>query len=475
MTHTLTLPPSTPLRAGFAKRLSLAWRILSGSAPFSRSVVLPFDLDKTLSDFLAEGPEGAMSTAWDSLARTRDKPWPTRREDLSNALAAYRTNPLARRIVNLTRDHVWGRGIRPLSKNKTVQKWLDKFWDHELNYMDERIPQWIDALTIDGELFPTFHFSPVDGMTFLRAIPAIQIKAITWKANDYEQLTGFGQTVPGQVELTWWKAVTEAEATESSMWHYAVNLVLGAVRGDGDYTTDLPWLAYYSDWLEDRVERNATLSKFYYDVTVENADDVPDAQKRYAAPPADGSIVVHSASERHQVIRPQIQADDAKADGQALRMMIAVGGNVPIHWLADPGEGNSEATSSNMNDVSYRHYAARQAFIRRRIKSISSLAYQRAAAAGAVRHFADPQIAASVSDITSEDNQKLAQAARGIAEAFAKMIEAGLDTDNRLVRLIYKFAGEDLDEAEIAEIVAKAKSRASPSPSPSQGEGRGEG
>ena len=37
---------------------------------------------------------------------TQDK-WPAQRhEDLRNALLAWQTNPLARRIVNLTRDHV---------------------------------------------------------------------------------------------------------------------------------------------------------------------------------------------------------------------------------------------------------------------------------------------------------------------------------------------------------------------------------
>ena len=463
----------------FATRLRLAGRMLLGDVQPAAAAAVGFapsflraGLEDTLQEFLADDALGNMSAAWVGAPRTRDRPWPARREDLSSALAAWRTNPLARRIVNLTRDHVWGRGIRPISKNKIVQKWLDKFWDHELNYMDERIPTWIDAITLDGEVFPTFHFSAVDGMTFLRALPAIQIKELHWRANDYEQLTEFGQEAPGQVELIWWPSVTLAPVETSSMGHYAVNRILGAVRGSGDLDPALPWLAYYSDWLEDRVERNAVLSKFYYEVTVENASDVADAQKRYASPPADGTVVVHSAAEKHDIKKPQVGADDAKDDGQALRMMVAVGGNVPTHWLADPGTGNSEATSSNMNDVSYRHYATRQAFIRRRIISVCRLAYGRAAANGAVRHFLDPQIDASVSDISSEDNQRLADAARGIAEAFAKFIEAGLDTDKRLVGLIYRFAGESLDEQEIADIVAKAERRnLTPGPSPT---GRGE-
>jgi len=436
----------------------LAWRVLAGGqAPVQFGSLL----DATLSDFLSEGVEGSQSLAWQSmLDRTRDKPWPTRREDLSNALSAWRTNPLARRMVNLTRDHVWGRGIRPISKNKTVQKWLDRFWDHDLNMMDERMPVWIDALTTDGELFPTFHLNPVDGMTYLRAIPAVQIQVLEWKANDYEQLTRFGQKAPGQIELVWWPAITEAEASQSSMWHYAVNRPLGVVRGDGDLTPALPWLAFYSDWLEDRVERNAALSKFYYEVAVENAADVPDAQQRYKSPPADGTVVVHSASEKHEVKQPKIGADDAQADGFALKAMVGVGGNVPVFWLGDVGQGNTEATSANMVDVSYRHYETRQAFVRRRIEHICRLAYERAAAAGSVRRFNDLQLSTSVVDISREDNKKLAESARGIAEAFATMVREGLDRDKRLVRLIYRFAGEDLDEGEIAEIVARAEGRA---------------
>jgi hypothetical protein len=140
--------------------------------------------------------------------------------------------------------------------------------------------------------------------------------------------------------------------------------------------------------------------------------------------------------------------------------MVATGGNIPIHWLSDPGSGtNSEATSNNMNEVSYRHYETRQAFVKRRIEHLSRWAYTRAANAGAVRRFADPQITASPSDVSRVDNQKLADSARRIAETFATMISAGLDTDRRLVAMIYRFAGEDLDEDEIGEIVARAERR----------------
>jgi hypothetical protein len=420
-----------------------------------------FRRDKNMRDFFDEDDAGiAASHAWTS-SNARDKALPVRLEDLSNAFAAWRTNPLARRITNLTRNHVWGKGIRPISKNKTIQKWLDKFWDHEMNLMDERIPQWIDALTLDGEVFPTFFQSEADGMTLVRALPAQQIEDIQWKAGDYEQLSAFGQRVSGDMALKWWPSILFARPSEPCAWQYAVNRMLGCIRGDGDLTTILPWLAYYSDWLEDRVERNAVLTKFYYDVTLEDASKVEEAQAKYSTPPADGTVVVHSAAEKHAVIQPQIGADDASADGYAIKLMVATGGNVPIHFLSDPGAGtNSEATSNNMNEVSYRFYEDRQAFIKRRIEHLARWAYTRAADYGAIRRFADPGITASVSDVSRVDNQKLAQAAREVATAFGTMIEKGLDRDRKLVALIYRFAGEDLDETEIGEIVARAERRA---------------
>ncbi|HEY4687880.1 MAG TPA: hypothetical protein VIK33_01105, partial [Anaerolineae bacterium] len=263
-------PYSLPLR----RRLSLAWQIVRSR----------YSIDATLRDFLGEDSEGkstSRATWGDMFGATKDRPWFQRHENLSDALSAWRTNPLARRIVGLTHDHVWGSGIRPTSKNGVVKKWLDKFWNHELNNMDERWPVWIDAFTTDGEVFPTFHLNPVDGMVFVRALAAVQVEGLRWAANDYEQITEVGQRVPGQIELKWWPTLLTAKEGESFAWQFAVNRVLGATRGDGDLATILPWLAFYSDWLEARVERNAALAQWFVDVEVPNKDDVPDAEARW--------------------------------------------------------------------------------------------------------------------------------------------------------------------------------------------------
>src|SRR3990172_7809844 len=231
-----------PYALTFSRRMALAWRIAT-----SRMAI-----DATLRDFLGEDSQGKSTSraGWASTYdATKDRPWFQRHENLTDALAAWRTNPLARRIVNLTRDHVWGNGIRPTSRINAVQKWLDRFWNHELNNMGERWPVWIDALTTDGEVFPTFHQNEVDGMVFVRALAAVQVEGLKWRANDYEQVTGVGQRVPGQIELVWWPTLLTAEPGQSFAGQFAVNKPLGATRGDGDLATALPWLAFYGGWL----------------------------------------------------------------------------------------------------------------------------------------------------------------------------------------------------------------------------------
>src|SRR3972149_5979810 len=163
-----------PYALTFSRRMALAWRIAT-----SRMAI-----DATLRDFLGEDSQGKSTSraGWASTYdATKDRPWFQRHENLTDDLAAWRTNPLARRIVNLTRDHVWGNGIRPTSRINAVQKWLDRFWNHELNNMGERWPVWIDALTTDGEVFPTFHQNEVDGMVFVRALAAVQVEGLKWR------------------------------------------------------------------------------------------------------------------------------------------------------------------------------------------------------------------------------------------------------------------------------------------------------
>src|SRR5664279_3238476 len=65
-----------------------------------------------------------------------------RLEVMTQALEAWRVNPLARRIIELTSQYVVGGGLSFECKNAYASKFLAKFWDHRLNRMTIRVTEW---------------------------------------------------------------------------------------------------------------------------------------------------------------------------------------------------------------------------------------------------------------------------------------------------------------------------------------------
>jgi hypothetical protein len=116
----------------------------------------------------------------------RDRHDYDRDEVLRDALEAWRVNPLARRIVELTSQYVVGGGIAVGSKHNRTHKFLQEWWKHRLNRLDVRCFDWCDELTRSGELFIVVS-TDLAGMSYVRAIPAAEIQDIDTCENDVEQ------------------------------------------------------------------------------------------------------------------------------------------------------------------------------------------------------------------------------------------------------------------------------------------------
>ncbi len=105
---------------------------------------------------------------------------------LQQSLAAWRSNPIARRIVGLTSQYVVGGGLRIQCEHARSQRFLDAWWRHELNQCALRVYEWCDELTRSGELFFLLSTDSA-GMSYLRAVPAAQIGVIDTAENDLQQ------------------------------------------------------------------------------------------------------------------------------------------------------------------------------------------------------------------------------------------------------------------------------------------------
>jgi hypothetical protein len=306
-------------------------------------------------------------------------PWYDKRTELERLDKLSRTNPLAHRLISMTTDFVIGGGIK-----LTGNVWARKFWEHPLNDMDIRAYRWCDELTRSGELFIVLSRNPVNGMSYVREVPALLVDQIETDPEDLEREVHYHE-LTRDTEGKWWPAHNDAIPLDAPapapqiMLHYSINKPVGDTRGASDLASIIPWLERYDMWLEDRVRINRFKGAYLYHVRIENAlPGILEAKRlQYSRPPQSGSIIVTDAAEHWEAVQPKIAADDVEADGKAIRLMIAAGAGIPLHFLAE-GESATRATAKEMNAPTYRHFAHRQYIFEHILRDVVQVAAARA-------------------------------------------------------------------------------------------------
>jgi hypothetical protein len=378
------------------------------------------------------------SSGWEPLTQPgpHDRDFSEWLQDQEDALEAWRKNFMVRRVVTLTRSYVLGGGITLGSKHPWVNAFIQDFVAHPQNQLHRRLGPMCDELTRAGELFPVLFTNRVDGMSYVRFVPASQIRRIDTDPEDYETELSYLQA-PGNdtpLEGKTWLGTANPKAWETAsdgtlppvMLHFAVNKPIGATRGEGDLGPILRWALRYSHWLEDRVRLNRVRTR--------------------------------GPGEEVTAHKLEIGADDAKEDGRALRLAIAAGANVALHYMGE-GEAVNYATAREMGEPTARFYTERQNALCSLLLDMCKVAYQRKVATGLAKPPAkeDYKLIASVTETARADNQVLAEAALNIVTALGQMKAYGWVDDQTAVRLAFKFAGEAISQDEIESIIREAE------------------
>jgi hypothetical protein len=380
-----------------------------------------------------------------------------RAEILRDALDAWRLNPLARRIVELTSQYVVGGGLGIESKHEATHRFLRKWWDHRLNRMSMRSFDLSDELSRTGNLFCVIS-TDASGMSFVRALPTADILEIETRPNDVEQEIAIWQAVDPAIEepdtgpngILGKRWTVYDENTDDGktpvIVHYSVNRPVGAKWGESDLAPILKWLARYSNWLEDRARLNRYRQAFVYVVKAQFNSQTERLQRQAelnANPPNPGSILVADSSEEWSVLNPNLASFEAAEDGLALKKMIAVGSGNPLHFLAEP-ESSTRTTAESAGGPTYRHYEQRQQFFLWMLEDLAGIAVNRKAAVSSIVS-KNAEVLIKGTDISARDNASLAVAASTITNAFVLLRQAELIDDAELLRMAYRFSGEVVD------------------------------
>lgn len=385
-----------------------------------------------------------------------------RQKTLEEALNAWRNDPLARRIVELTSQYVIGAGVSLEVEHAGTRRFLDEWWSHRLNRMELRLGEWCDELTRSGNLFVLVS-TDAAGMSYVRSLPALSVQEIETAENDLEQELAVIEKPAAEGENPLqgrrWQVYRqdqdgrdEGGGFRTVALHYAINRPVGAVWGEPDLGPLLRWLGRYAAWLEDRVRLNRFRQVFLYWVKANfmNAGERMQRQAELNAnPPNPGSILVTDTSEDWQVIQPRLDSFEAAQDGMALKKLIASGAGLPLHFLSEP-ESSTRSTAEAAGGPTFRRYQQRQsAFLWMLGDLLRMVVRRRAQVDPAVQ--AEARIHLKGSDIHSRDNAELAEAVHKMAEACLRLYEAGLIDRREALRMVYRFAGELVDVERLLE------------------------
>lgn len=417
------------------------------------------------------------SPGWSALTHRPHDYDPARVQELySDALTAWRKNPLAWRIVAISTDFVVGDAMRISSPRRELDRFIQDFWNHPKNRMGLRLEAMCDELSRSGDLFVLLFRNPENGMSYIRFVTKDRIHKIACAENDWENELSYEEPgVNGEPNRVWLSPNhSESSASPAVMLHYAVNRPVGALLGESDLVTLLPWLQRYSRMLEDRVRLNWAIRSFLWLVTVP-ANLVRQKTEQYRTPPETGSIIVKDESERWEPVAPALHGHDAAADLKAVRQMVDAGSGYPPHWRGEAADANL-ATATAMQAPTEKHLARRQLYFAHILQDILYHAYQRAAEIGKRRRLPGNDYSAlftlSMAEVTQTDNQRLGAAAQAVAQAMADLHNAALRGQapslvEAMLRLIFKFAGEALPESQVRSIMAEIRDLNPPG----QGEG----
>lgn len=425
-------------------------------------------------------PNLASDDHWQTISgRKHDRSWSEIQELYTDALTAWRKNPMAWRVINTTVNYVVGTGISFTSIDAALDSLIKAFWTHRKNRMDLRLMPMVEELSRSGDLFVLLFRNQLDGMSYIRFVTKDQIQKIETADNDWETELVYWENPPaGEIQPRRWLSPDHPESSmsEAIMLHYSVNRPIGALMGESDLTTIIPWLLRYSRMLEDRVRLHWAARAFLYLVTVPS-NKVESKSTQYGSAPESGSIVVKDESETWETVSPNLRGADTGFDMKAVRNMIDAGSGFPPHWRGEGGEVNV-ATAEAMQAPPEKFLIKRQEYFVWCLEDILYQAFLRAkeigfysTASSGARCGAQPATVETnysvlfkpeAPDVTLRDNAQLATGASTLATGFATLQNTLLGKSSTLHRiatdLMLKFAGETVDDEVLNKIISEAKS-----------------
>jgi hypothetical protein len=397
-------------------------------------------------------------------------------QDRMARLAEYlwQSNLLANRLIEIPLAYLLAEGVKLECKDADHQKLLDAFWNDPINDWPLKLPGRVRELALLGEQCYITHVNEASGFVRLGYLDPRQIGTVVMDPDNPEQ--PIGVVTKKDTRGKYWKyrvmvlgddadlftartqQIRADDFTDGECMLFQVNKFPNGTRGRSDLLGQMDWLDAYDSFLFDEIDRISFLRSFVWDVTLKGADEefVKKFDKDFKAP-APNSKFVHNDSTTLAAVAPELQAADTTQSARLLRNHVLGGATVPEHWFGGGGDVN-RAAASEMGEPTFKVYTARQSFLKLMLQAIGRYVLWKSAKTdkpdwGDVKWV----VAASFPELVNKDLTKFAAAMGQVATTVVLLIDEGLLTQERGLKLIADVAQRFGQEINAVDELTKAQ------------------
>jgi hypothetical protein len=382
----------------------------------------------------------------------RKVPYWTAEKARTASVASYRSNPMARAIIDTyTSFCVGDKGLSLQCTNPQVRVIAEEFWTDPRNRLGQIQDLMLRDQMVMGEQVLELMTGPVTGVTRFSPIDPQSLSHVTllnnnpmwpeklWIRSNVDGMQAYGGrplTVAQVDDLT---GLRDGEAIFWAPWR----TLLTDTRGEPFLTQILDWLDSYDTVLSNLIDRTALARYMVWDVTVTGSQtDVDNFVQRRGGlhVPPSGSVEVHNEGVKWESKTAQTGAyEDATANKNVLTN-IAAGTGLAKHWLAEPDQTN-RATGQTMQEPVRRRIGGVQKTWLDQQTDFVRFAVDRAVAAGRLQRTVtavDPQtgdeyeipasqaVTVTGPEIAAADAQVNAEVLLNLSTGLMQLVEGGV-------------------------------------------------
>lgn len=304
--------------------------------------------------------------------RGREVPYWTQEKARIYSIAAYRSNPMARAIIDTyTSFCVGDSGVQHQVTNPQVRAVVEEFWSDPRNDIGGGQELGLRSLLLFGETIRELLVGRTSGVVRYSPIDPLAVQEITcWRGNPqwpHEVVLGVGEDerrlpVAAVDERT---GLRDGRAIFWAPWR----AVETDVRSQPFLAPVLDWLDSYDTVLSNLIDRTALARYMVWDVTVEGGQTEVDqfvAARGGTHVPRSGSVEVHNSAVTWDAKHTETGAYEDSNAAKSVLTLVAGGAGLAKTWLAEPEDAN-RATSLTMAEP-----------VRRRVQGVQKtwLGYQ---------------------------------------------------------------------------------------------------